>query len=458
MDVRLPRLGEGADSGTVSSIFIKEGDLLSKEQPILELESEKAVASIPSPASGTVTKLHIKEGDEIKVGQLIISLDEGRAPRESAPGKTRDVAAEVPAEMERTQNEERITPEEINRGVEHEVAPESMRGMEENRAQEMEFPRPSDGGAAPAASPSMRKMARDLGIDLRRVRGSEHGGRIVMEDVRRYIQRLQQAAFQQQPERPVAGAEAPRPARPVPEPMDFSKWGSVHREKITTLRRTISNKMAESWTTIPHVTQFDAADVTDILKLRKKYAPAYEKKKAHLTLTSFALKAVVETLRKHPMFNASLDEASGEIVYKDYYHIGIAVDTEQGLIVPVIREVDKKSMMQLSAELQELAERTRQRKVSLEEMQGGTFTISNQGGIGSAHFTPIINRPEVAILGMGRGAEKLILRRGKPTKRVMLPLGLSYDHRLIDGANAARFMVDLVGTLEGFSESLMKDR
>ncbi len=279
-----------------------------------------------------------------------------------------------------------------------------------------------------------------------------------MEDVRRYIQRLQQIAYQQPARKPAAGgANIPRPApKPVPEQVDFSKWGSVHKEKMTTLRRTISNKMAESWTTIPHVTQFDNADVTDLLKLRKKYSAAYEKKKAHLTLTSFALKAVVETLKNHPIFNASMDEASGEIVYKDYYHIGIAVDTEQGLIVPVIRDVDKKSMMQLSAELQELAERTRQRKVSLEEMQGGTFTISNQGGIGSAHFTPIINKPEVAILGMGRGSEKLMIRKGKQTKRTMLPLGLSYDHRVIDGANAARFMVDLVAAFEQFSERQMR--
>ncbi len=452
MDVRLPRLGEGADSGTVASIFIKEGDQVSKDQPILELESEKAVASIPSPASGTVTKLHIKEGAEIKVGQLILSLDEGRAPKESAPGKTRDVAAEVSAEQERSRDEAEMAPGEITRGDVPEEVGEEIGNV---RAKEREIPPPGDGGAEPAASPSMRKMARELGIDLRRVRGSERGGRIVMDDVQRYIQHLQQIADQQL-RTPAGGAEAPRRAKPVPEPVDFSKWGAVRKEKITTLRRTISNKMAESWTTIPHVTQFDEADVTDVLKLRKKYSPAFEKKKAHLTLTSFALKAVVETLKKHPIFNASIDEASGEIVYKEYYHIGIAVDTEQGLIVPVIRDVDTKSMAQLSAELQELAERTRQRKVSLEEMQGGTFTISNQGGIGSGQFTPIVNKPEVAILGMGRGIEKLVLRKGKPTKRTMLPLGLSYDHRLIDGANAARFMVDLVGALEDFSESQMK--
>ena len=456
MDVRLPRLGEGADSGTVASIFVKEGDQITKDQPILELESEKAVASIPSPASGTVTKLHIKEGDEIKVGQMIVSLDEGRAPAVSAPGKTRDVAAEVSVEMERSSREEEMTPGDVTRGDAQTEAPEEVREIEENRAEDMELPAPTDGGAAPTASPSLRKMARELGIDLRRVRGSERGGRIVLEDVRRYIQRLQQVADQQQRKPAAAPSQAPQLHRPASEQVDFSKWGPVHKEKITMLRRTISNKMVESWTTIPHVTQFDEADVTDILKLRKKYAPGYEKKKAHLTLTSFVLKAVVETLKNHPMFNASMDEASGEIVYKDYYHIGIAVDTEQGLIVPVIRDVDKKSMMQLSAELQELAERTRERKVSLEEMQGGTFTISNQGGIGSGQFTPIIYKPQDAILGMGRGAEKLILRKGKSVKRTMLPLGLSYDHRLIDGANAARFMVDLVGALEGFSEGLLK--
>ncbi len=459
MDVRLPRLGEGADSGTVASIFVKEGDQVTKDQPLFELESEKAVASIPSPASGTVTKLHIKEGDEIKVGQMIISLDERLAPKESAPGKTADVAAEVAVEQERSRNEEEMVPGEATQGEARDEAGDEVRELEKEQGQELELTAPTDGGTVPAASPSLRKMTRDLGIDLRRVKGSERGGRIVMEDVRRYIQRLQQISIQQSARKPAAkGEEAPRPATPVPAPIDFSKWGKVRKEKITTLRRAISNKMVESWTTIPHVTQFDEADVTEILKLRKKYSPAYEKKKARLTLTSFALKAVVETLQKHPIFNASMDEASGEIVYKNYYHIGIAVDTEQGLIVPVIRDVDKKSMVQFSAELQELADRTRQRKVSLEEMQGGTFTISNQGGIGSAHFTPIINKPEVAILGMGRGAEKMILRKGKPAKRMMLPLGLSYDHRLVDGADAARFMVDLVAAFEQFSEKYMREK
>jgi pyruvate dehydrogenase E2 component (dihydrolipoamide acetyltransferase) len=211
--------------------------------------------------------------------------------------------------------------------------------------------------------------------------------------------------------------------------------------------------MTESWRTIPHVTQFDEADITDLLKLRKIYSPFYEKKGAHLTLTPFLIKAVVDVLQTHPEFNGSLDSSRGEFVYKSYYHFGIAVDTEQGLLVPVIRDVDKKDLLQLSHELKDLADRARQRKVSLEEMQGGTFTISNQGGIGGRHFTPIINTPEVAILGTGRGVEKSVIRRQRTEKRTLLPLALSYDHRAIDGAGAARFITDLVHRLQEFRES-----
>ena len=269
-----------------------------------------------------------------------------------------------------------------------------------------------------------------------------------MADLRRYIQRLQQQS---------AGTRAAAPSAPAPKPapvsIDFSKWGPVEKTKLTTLRTLISAKMSESWTTVPHVTQFDEADITGILEMKKKHDPAYEKKGGKLTLTAFALKAVAGVLQKHPMFNASIDLAAGELVQKRYYHVGIAVDTEQGLIVPVLRDVDKKPMLQLASELNSLAERTRARKVGLEELQGASFTISNQGGIGSGHFTPIVNVPEVAILGMGRGVLKPVVRGGKAANRLMLPLSLSYDHRLLDGANAARFMVDLVAAFEGFDEA-----
>ena len=214
--------------------------------------------------------------------------------------------------------------------------------------------------------------------------------------------------------------------------------------------------MSESWSTIPRVTQFDEADITAVMALRKKYAPAYEQQKARLTLTSFALKVVVDTLKKHPLFNASLDEGAHEIVLKEYYHIGIAVDTEAGLIVPVIRDADKKSLLELSRELEDLAGKARQRKLTAEQLQGGTFTISNQGGIGGGHFTPIVNKPEVAILGLGRGAMKATVREQRIEPRLWLPLGLSYDHRAIDGGAAARFTVDLVQAFENFPEEAVK--
>jgi pyruvate dehydrogenase E2 component (dihydrolipoamide acetyltransferase) len=430
MDVRLPRLGEGADSGTVAAIFVKEGETVKKDQPILELESEKAVASIPTPVAGTVTKIHVKEGDEIKVGTLIFSIAESGEPARREPARVEPPPAEEPAEVSM-----QATPVAQAPAAVPDVA----------------HPVPTVPGVPPPASPSIRRIARELGIDLTRIRGSERGGRIVMADLRNYIARLQAIAQQQAPA-PAVQAQA----KPAPVSIDFSRWGKIEKKKMSQLRKAISAKMVESWTTVPHVTQFDNVDITDLLAVRKKYQKAYEKKNAHLTLTPFILKAVVETLKKHPMFNASIDEATGEIVYKHYYHIGIAVDTEQGLIVPVIRDVDKKSLLELSIELQELAERTRQRKVSLEEMQGGTFTISNQGGIGGAHFTPIINTPEVAILGIGRGSLQPVVLGKKIVQRMIVPLGLSYDHRLIDGANAARFITDFVQALQHFDEKAVK--
>jgi pyruvate dehydrogenase E2 component (dihydrolipoamide acetyltransferase) len=295
----------------------------------------------------------------------------------------------------------------------------------------------------------VRKVARELGIDLTRVRGSEAGGRITMGDLRAVVQHLQQVAA-----RPAAaGAILPRPA---PVSIDFSKWGPVTKQPLTSLRRAISKKMTLSWTTTPHVTQFDDADLTTVTQLKEKYAAQYKKLGARLTPTPFVIAALVTVLKKHPMFNASLDEAAGEMVLKQYYHLGIAVDTEGGLIVPVLRDADKKSLAELSKQLQDLAERTRARKIQAEELQGGTFTISNQGGIGGAHFTPVINVPEVAILGIGKAALKPVVRQGKIEPRLLLPLGLSYDHRVIDGGNAARFIRDLVEAIEQFPEAQVK--
>jgi pyruvate dehydrogenase E2 component (dihydrolipoamide acetyltransferase) len=288
-----------------------------------------------------------------------------------------------------------------------------------------------------------------LGIDLRRIRGRDGSGRIVMDDVRAYIQGLQRLAAQSR------SAGPPAPSQPPPPRTDFAKWGAITKRPMTALRKAIATQLSQSWQATPRVTQFDQADITALNELRQKHAQAYEKQGARLTLTSFALKIVADALGQHPVFNTSLDEGAGDVIYKEYCHIGLAVDTEQGLIVPVLRNVDKKDMLTLCKEMNEMAAKTRARKISLEEMQGGTFTISNQGGIGGGHFTPIINRPETAILGLGRGAMKAVVREGKIEARLMLPLALSYDHRVIDGGAAVRFMLDVVKGFEHFEEKLL---
>jgi len=303
-----------------------------------------------------------------------------------------------------------------------------------------------------AASPSIRKAAREFGIHLGKIRGSGSGGRIVSADVRAYIQRLMKAAA-----KPAAATAAPAaPAKPAPVQIDFSQWGPILKKPVTQLRKVIARRMAESWSSVARVTQFDDIDFTRVGELRKTFAPAYEAKGVKLTLTPFVLKAVAETLKKHSIFNSSLDEVASEIILKEYIHLGIAVDTDQGLMVPVIRDVDKKSLLELAKELELLAARARDRKISADEMKGGTFTISNQGAIGGAHFTPIINLPEVAILGLGRGALKPVVRDGKVEVRMMTPMALSYDHRVIDGGSAARFTVDLLAAFDDFKEELVK--
>jgi pyruvate dehydrogenase E2 component (dihydrolipoamide acetyltransferase) len=280
------------------------------------------------------------------------------------------------------------------------------------------------------------------------VKGSERGGRIGVADLRSYIERLQQ--------RDAAPAPTVQPpAKAAPQAVDFSRWGPVQKKPLSSIRRTIGQRMYESWSTIPHVTQFEDVDITNVTQLRKEAGASLPKGK-HLTLTPFVLKAVVAALKKYPVFNSSLDEAGGEVVFKNYFHIGVAVDTEAGLIVPVLRDVDKKSLADLSQELNDLVERTRKRKVSLEELQGGSFTISNQGGIGGGHFSPIINKPEVAILGIGRSTLKPVVKDGKIEARALLPIALSYDHRVMDGADAVRFIMDVMATLENFPEQELK--
>jgi pyruvate dehydrogenase E2 component (dihydrolipoyllysine-residue acetyltransferase) len=425
MDVKLPKLGEGADSGVVVNVFVKEGDTVAKDQAILELENEKAVASIPSTGAGVVSKVHVKAGDRVGVGQRLITLG---GAGEAAPAAA---LASKPA-VKKAAAKPAPEPEEIE--------DEPVEEVEEKVS-----------NVAVAASPSIRKMARELGINLSKVRGSESGGRIVVGDLRNYIQRLISAAAKAKSSGGTTAA-----AKPVAEQIDFSQWGPISKKPITPLRKVIVRRMSESWNSVPRVTQFGDADFTKLNELRKKFAAAYEAKGVKLTLTPFVLKAVAETLKKHPIFNSSLDEVASEIIIKEYIHLGIAVDTEQGLMVPVIRDVDKKRMLELAKELESLAAKARDRKISADEMKGGTFTISNQGAIGGAHFTPIVNLPEVAILGLGRGTMKPVARDGKVEVRMMTPIAVSYDHRVIDGGSAARFAVDLVKAFAEFKEDAVK--
>ena len=427
MDVKLPKLGEGADSGIVINVFVKEGDTVAKDQAILELENDKAVASIPSTGAGVVTAVHVKAGDRVSIGQRLVTLSGGAeaSPAPASPAAAKPAAKKAVAKP----------------------APEPEEVAEESEELEEEI---SD--AAVAASPSVRKLARELGINLGKIRGSEAGGRIVLGDVRAYIQRLMKAAARPAP----VAAAAAAPAKPVAPSIDFSQWGPVTKSPVTPLRKVIARRMSESWNAVARVTQFDDIDFTRLGELRKQFAPAYEAKGVKLTLTPFVLKAVAETLKKHPIFNSSLDEAANEIVLKSYIHLGIAVDTDQGLMVPVIRNVDQKSLLELAKELESLAARARDRKITADEMKGGTFTISNQGAIGGGHFTPIVNLPEVAILGLGRGALKPVVREGKVEVRLMTPMALSYDHRVIDGGSAARFTVDLLAAFHDFKEATVK--
>lgn len=426
MDIRIPQLSEGVNAGTVVSILVKPGDRVERDQTIIELETDKAVAPIPTPSAGVVAKINVKEGEKVGVGHLVMTLEaagSGSAP--AAPAAQAPTPSAAPAAARVVQPS----------------APVSAQGYQYESAS----------GFPPPASPTIRRMAMDLGIDLTRVRGTEAGGRISMGDLRAYVQHLQTLLNQPAAQGPAAAAPSAPAAAPKVS-VDFSKWGPVEKKALTSLRKTIGQRMQESWQAIPHVTQFDEADITDLLALRKKLAPQAEKKGGKLTVTILLLKAVVKALQAHPIFNSSLDEATDELVYKKYFNLGVAVDTEAGLIVPVLKDADKKGVADLAKELGDLAEKTRARKIGADDLKGGTFTISNLGGIGGTFFTPIVNRPEVAILGLGKGVVKPVVKDDKIVARTMLPIGVSYDHRVIDGADGARFIKTLVETIEKLSE------
>ena len=412
-EVKLPELGENVTGGDLLKVLVKAGDSISKEQALLEIETDKAAIEVPSPIAGVVKQVHVQPGQKVKVGALILTVQEsGAAAAVQAQTSAPAAAPAAPAPVAHPAPVDLPLPS---------IPPAST---------EAPFI-PSTTGRSLAdvpASPSVRRLAREIGVDITEVHGSGPDGRVTMDDVKAHSRRRHMEA-----RTAPAGLVAPAP---LP---DFSKWGAVEHKPMTGIRRKTAENMQRAWT-IPHVTNNDKADITELEQLRKQYSESVAKAGGKLTMTAIALKIVASALKKFPQFAASIDLAKEEIIYKQYVNVGVAVDTERGLLVPVIRDVDQKNIVELSVELSQIGVRARDRKLKPEEMEGGVFTITNLGGIGGTSFTPIINSPEVAILGMMRAAWEPVYSVGKFEPRLMLPLSLSYDHRMIDGADAARFL------------------
>ncbi|MBB5236154.1 dihydrolipoyllysine-residue acetyltransferase [Deinococcus budaensis] len=463
--VTLPDVGDNIEQGTVVTVLVKPGDEVSEGQPIIEIETDKAVVEVPANAPGTVGEVAVKVGDTVKVGGVILTLTGGgQAPASRAQPSTPVAEPDAPtvASDAGTANRVAQAQQEAQKAQAGAAPaqPSSPGGRSPTQTAPSQAPaaqRPYDTQAydnrilVPAA-PSVRRMAREIGVDIHDVHGTGIAGRISEEDVRRAAGTPSVpsvAAAAQATPAPAASAPAPAaaPAQPLP---DFERWGTVRREDMSGIRKATIRSMTASWTTIPMVTHFDKADVTRMEETRRAFGARVEKAGGKLTMTHILMKVVAGALRKFPKFGASLDLAAQQVVYKDYVNLGVAVDTPQGLLVPVLKDADRKSITEIVLELNELAGKARERKLSPAEMQGATFTISNLGGIGGHGFTPIVNSPEVAILGVSRGGLEPVWNRetGSFEARNLLPLSLTYDHRLIDGADAARFLRHICETLE----------
>ncbi len=437
-EFKLPELGENISQGDLVRLMIAPGAKVSEGQPVMELETDKAVVEVPSSVSGVVKDVKVKEGEKIKVGQVIFTLEGGA----SAPPPARPSSA--PVEHVSGQHGARLAFQAAIR-AEGKTEEQALPPDQPQPAQPA-FTMPKQLGKVAGtehrqpipAAPHVRRFAREVGVDIYEVKGSGPGGRISEDDIKAYAKALLSAAATAAQAPPLAGHFA------QPKLPDFGKWGKVERVSMRGVRRKTAEHLAESWNTIPHVTQMDRADITELEQLRARFAPKAEEAGGKMTVTAIALKVCAAALKVFPQFNASIDIEKEEIVYKQYINIGVAADTDRGLLVPVIREVDKKNIVELAVELSQLSKKARDKKITPDEMQGGTFTITNLGGIGGVGFTPIVNHPEVAILGLSRSRMEPewigSKENGKFEPRLILPLSLSYDHRLIDGADAARFL------------------
>jgi pyruvate dehydrogenase E2 component (dihydrolipoamide acetyltransferase) len=433
IDLVLPDLGEGIKSGIVTRVLVSVGDALAVEQPVIEMETDKAVFEVPSSVEGIVEEIFVRDGDEVKVGGRILSVTgEGtRSEKRAGVGESEEKEADAG---------EPVTP--VPQAIK-ESKPAGQGGEDLSRRSNGNDDRtvpplhPESGTAAPAA-PSVRRFAREIGVNIDEVPGSGPGGRISIDDVKIYSKQLHQ-------ERAGTARGHGKPPESLP---DFSKWGSIERTAMSGIRRKTAEHLAAAWNSVPHVTHFDSADISKLEELRAQYKDKSEAAGGKLTVTALLVKIAAGALKTFPQFNASIDMDNNEIIYKKYYNIGVAVDTDRGLLVPVIRDVTCKNIIDISAELTRLSEKARNKTISLDEMRGGCFTISNLGGIGGTGFTPIVNSPEVAILGVSRSRMEPVYVGPSFEPRLMMPLTLSYDHRIIDGADAARFMRWMVEAIE----------
>ncbi len=421
--VTLPELGENVEEAEVLAVLVSVGDVISKDQPVIEVETDKAAVEVPTPIAGVVTAIHVNTGDTIRVGHVILELESDTA-RSVAPGPPlgEDVAPATPPAS---------APAE----------PPALRASQDRAAAPADAETPQPGSAAPVpAAPSVRRLARELGVAISEVAGRGPGGRISAADVMQHARMLIQGRRSAPPAAPTAGGALALP--------DFARYGPIERAPMSGVRRKTAQSMSRSWVTIPHVTQFDRADITELERARKHYAAQAEAAGSRLTLTAVIIKVVASAATLFPKFNASIDAERDEIVYKQYVNIGVAVDTDHGLLVPVIRDADTKSLLAIGRELTALSERARARKSRPEDLQGANLTLTNLGGLGTTYFSPLINWPEVAVVGVGRASHEAVYRDGAFTPRLVMPLSVSYDHRLIDGADAARFLHWIAEALE----------
>ena len=453
IELKLPELGENITSGKVIAVLVNVGDTVAVDQSVIEVETDKALIEVPSSVEGKITEIHLKPGDDAEVGGTILVIEESSeiaAPtldeenfEEITSGskergdseETRPIPADEPASLFETTGEDAAATEPAPAGFSLEPtgtpAPETS-----------ETPAPKSKKEPVPAAPSVRRIAREAGIDISDVPGSGIGGRISAQDVRQFVAAQGGAAL----------PDAPAPAQmsaPVQLP-DLARWGEIKREPMTGIRRATSVNLTRAWTSVPHVTQCEKADISELDDLRRKFTPKAETAGGKLTITAILIKVIASALKVFPQFNASVDTAAEEIVYKNYIHVGVAVDTENGLLVPVIRDADKKNIIELSVELGEVAERARSRRLAPDDMQGGSMTITNLGGFGGTYFTPIVNWPEVAILGVSRARMEPVWAKDAEEfePRLMLPLMVSYDHRIIDGADGVKFLRWVADALE----------